>query len=80
VAKITLTNGSATEPVIIGRGIQLGDDIINEIKNDITSSVQSGDLAALGAEAAKARIRKTIAKKLQKRMEKTPVIIVIAEI
>ncbi len=80
LAKITLTDGFATEPIIITRGIDLGDKLAQEIKNDIASAVASGDMEEAGADEAKNRIKKSVSKKLQKRLGRKPVVVAVAEV
>ena len=79
IAKITLTEGTATEPIIITRGITIDDKLSDEIKNDVMSMIACGDLEAIGAEEARIRIKKSIAKKLQKRLDRRPIIITVTE-
>lgn len=80
LAKITLTDGAATEPIIITRGIEVGDKLVQEIKNDITSAIASGDMEEVGADEAKNRIKKSVSKKLQKRLGRKPVVVAVAEV
>ena len=80
LAKITLTNGGVTEPIVITRGLDLGDKITEEIKNDISSMIASGELEEIGADEAHTRIKKSVTKKLQKRLSRRPVVIVVAEV
>lgn len=79
IVKITLTKGAVTEPIIITRGIDLGDKIEEELKNDVMSMVASGEPESVGAQEAQARIKKSVTKKLQKRLARKPIIIVVAE-
>ena len=79
IVKITLTKGAVTEPIVITRGIDLGDEITAEMKNDAMSMIASGELESIGAGEAQARIKKSLTKKLQKRLASRPVIIVVAE-
>ena len=79
IVKITLTKGAVTEPIVITRGIDLGDEITAEMKNDAMSMIASGELESIGAGEAQARIKKSLTKKLQKRLARRPVIIVVAE-
>ena len=80
IAKITLTNGYVTEPIIISHGIDIGEKLTEEIKNDIASTIASGDMEEAGAEEARIRIKKSVAKKLQKRLSRRPIITVVAEV
>lgn len=80
LAKITLTDGVATEPIIITRGIEIGDKLVSEIKNDISSAIASGDMEEAGADEAKNRIKKSVSKKLQKRLGRKPVVVAVAEV
>ena len=80
IAKITLTEGFATEPIIITSGIDLGDKLIQEIKNDVASAIASGDLEEVGADEAKNRIKKSVTKKLQKKLSRRPVVVAVAEV
>ena len=43
------------------------------------SGLASGDFEQMGADEARIRIKKTVAKKLQKRLERRPIIIVVIE-
>lgn len=79
IVKITLTDGFATEPIIITRGINIDDKLSGEIKNDIMAGLASGDYEQMGADEARIRIKKTVAKKIQKRLERRPIIVVVSE-
>ena len=77
--KITLTDNDVEEPVVITKGIEISEDLVEEIKNDIRSSIASGELEVIGAEDSEGRIKKSIQKKLSKRLNKRPVVVVIVQ-
>lgn len=79
IAKTTLTDGIAPQPILLTRGITIDNKLSDEIKNDIVSMVVCGEFEKVGVEEARLKIRKTIAKKIQKRLDRRPIIITVTE-
>ena len=65
------------EPVIVARGINLPDEVRDEILEDIKSEVATGKLKEAGLDNAKQFVRKLLSKRIQKRLDKRPVIVPI---
>ncbi len=65
------------EPVIVARGINLPDEVRDEILEDIKSEVSTGKLKEAGLDNAKQFVRKLLSKRIQKRLDKRPVIVPI---
>ncbi len=70
--------GDEETPIIRAKGIDLGEKLAEELANDIMSMVVGEDLEAVGTGEATVRIRKLVAKKLQKRLARRPMVIVTA--
>ena len=79
LAKITLTDGGVTEPILITKGIEITDKFCFEVKNDIASMIASGELEEIGAEASVDKVKKSLQKKFNKRLNKRPLVVVIIE-
>ena len=65
-------------PLIRAKGIDIGEKLTEELVNDIASMIVGEDLETLGTGEASIRIRKLVAKKLQKRLARRPIVMVTA--
>lgn len=79
VFKTSLVNGEVAEPTIITRGLDVSDALMAEMKNDIMSCIASGEFEEKGKEEAYLKVKRMILRKFQKRQNKRPTVVTIAE-
>ncbi len=77
IATVFVNPETYRDPVIVTRGINLPDEVRAEITDELITEIQSGKLMEAGLDGAKQYVRKFLAKKIQKRLDKRPVIVPI---
>lgn len=70
-------NGEPIAPIIITRGINVNEAFAEELKEDITLEIVNGTFAETDLAGAKNYLRKILAKKLQAKLKKRPMVIPI---
>lgn len=70
-------NGEYMQPIIICRGINTNEAYNDELKNDVLSEINSGAMRDMEINEAKKYLRKIIAKKLETKLKKRPMVIPI---
>lgn len=71
------SNGDIMQPIIICRGINTNEAYNEELKNDVLVEINSGIMHDMEINEAKKYLRKIIAKKLETKLKKRPMVIPI---
>ena len=77
VCVVDITPDKNQVPVLVARGINLPDEVREDITSSIYDEIVSGKLQEVGFDNCKQYVRKFIAKKIQKQLDKRPVIMPI---
>ncbi len=70
-------DGEVMQPIIICRGINVNEAYNEELKNDVLLEINAGSLRDMEINEAKKYLRKIIAKKLEAKLKKRPMVIPI---
>ncbi len=74
---VKLNGGDEFEPILVTRGVTIPDEVRLNLVEELKIEVTSGKLAEIGFENSKQYVRKFLAKRLQKKLDKRPVVIPI---
>ncbi len=77
ICVVGMTLKETPAPVLVSRGINIPDEVRDEITEELTMDVSNGKLAEVGFESAKQYVRRLIARRIQKRLDKRPVVVPI---
>jgi len=75
VANIRPDGQEGMEPVIVTRGVNIPDDVRAALLEELQGEIASGKIAEIGFENAKQYIRKFLSKRLQRKIDKRPVVV-----